>query len=148
MRCRIHLIAALLLLAAMALSAQVLHTTDGLALAGYDPVAYFTEGKPVEGSPELAYEWRGAEWRFASEANRDAFVAEAERYAPRYGGYCAWAMAEGYTAPGDPEVWAIVDDVLYLNFSRGVQRRWDRDRAGNIRRAEENWPDIREKLDR
>jgi hypothetical protein len=137
---------ALMGLAALLLPAQTIHTTDGLALSGYDPVAYFTEGSPTEGSAELTFEWMGAEWRFATRANRDAFVADPERFAPRYGGYCAWAVSEGYTAPGDPEVWAIVDDALYLNFSRGVQRRWDRDRPGHIARAEANWPGLREGL--
>jgi len=117
-----------------------IYAEDGVAIDGTDPVAYFTEGRPVAGRAEHALMWRGAEWRFASEANRAAFEADPERYAPQYGGWCAWAVAEGYTASTVPEAWAIVDGRLYLNYSRGIQRRWERDVPGNISRADGNWP--------
>lgn len=115
---------------------------DGLAIGGYDPVAYFVEGSPTRGSAEHSHSWNGTEWRFASEANRAAFAANPEKYAPQYGGYCAWAVAEGYTASTDPDAWTIVDDKLYLNYSRRVQRRWERDIPGNISRANGNWPKV------
>lgn len=114
----------------------------GLALGGYDPVAYFVAGSPARGSADHVHSWNGAEWRFASDANRAAFAADPEKYAPQFGGYCAWAVAEGYTASTDPDAWSIVDDKLYLNFSRGVQRRWERDIPGNISRANGNWPKV------
>lgn len=114
----------------------------GQAIRGYDPVAYFTEGKPTRGSEAHTHMWNGAEWRFSSEANRAAFAANPEAYAPQYGGYCAWAVAEGYTASTVPEAWKIVDDKLYLNYSRGVQRRWERDIPGNIARGDANWPSV------
>ncbi|MEM8582325.1 MAG: YHS domain-containing (seleno)protein [Pseudomonadota bacterium] len=117
-------------------------TNRGQAIRGYDPVAYFTEGKPVRGSDSHTHNWNGAEWRFSSEENRAAFAANPEAYAPQYGGYCAWAVAEGYTASTDPDAWKIVDNKLYLNYSAGVQRRWERDILGNISRGDSNWPAV------
>ena len=126
---------------AAAATAEV-YAEDGIAIDGTDAVAYFTEGRPVAGSPDHAVDWRGATWRFASEANRALFAADPAAYAPQFGGWCAWAVAEGYTASTVPEAWSIVDGRLYLNYSRGVQRRWERDIPGNIARAEANWPDV------
>lgn len=114
----------------------------GIAVSGHDPVAYFSEAKPVEGKANITASYRGAEWRFASEANRRAFLAEPERYAPQFGGYCSWAVAGGYTAPADPEAWRIVDGKLYLNYSKEVQARWEQDIPGHIARGEQNWPKI------
>jgi hypothetical protein len=113
---------------------------NGVAVRGTDPVAYFAEGRPVAGRADLTLDWAGATWRFATAANRDTFAADPARYAPAYGGFCAWAVAEGYTAPIDPAAWRIVEGRLYLNYSRTIQRRWERDIAGNIRRADTNWP--------
>lgn len=112
------------------------------ALKGYDAVAYFTVGEPLRGDDELAYKWNGVRWLFASAANRDAFIAEPERYAPQYGGYCAWAVSQGYTASGDPTVWAIVDGKLYVNYDEKIGRRWQQDTAGFIERADANWPRV------
>ncbi len=117
----------------------------GVALEGYDAVAYFTEGLPREGSEEHAFEWQGATWRFATRENRDRFAADPEAYAPQYGGYCAWAMAEDYTAHGDPHAWRIVDGRLYLNYNARIHRRWERDIPGNITRANSNWPGVLER---
>ena len=114
----------------------------GFAVAGYDPVAYFTENMPVKGDPSIVFKYRGALWLFSSAANRDAFKADPEKYAPQYGGYCAYAVSQGYTAKGEPEVWKIVDGKLYLNFSRGVQKRWQRDIPGHITSANANWPSV------
>lgn len=119
---------------------------DGIALGGYDVVAYHREGRALLGERRHRANWSGTTWHFSSEANRAAFVADPERYAPKFGGYCAWAAAEGYIAPVDPEVFHIVDGSLYLNFSRGVARRWQRDVAGNLRRGSENWPRLRAQL--
>ena len=135
--------AAALLAPALPARAQAVFAEDGLALRGYDPVAYFTEGAPRRGLAEHAYHWQGAEWRFASAENRAAFVADPAAHAPQYGGYCAWAVAEGYLAPIDPNAWSIVDGRLYLNFSARIQRRWERDIPGFIARADANWPNLR-----
>jgi YHS domain-containing protein len=118
----------------------------GSAIEGYDPVAYFEEGKPVEGDSDHSYEWMGATWYFASAENRDLFAADPDKYAPQYGGYCAWAVANGYTAKIDPQAWAIVDDKLYLNYSLDVQKQWQEDVPGNITKADANWPGIRQEL--
>ncbi|MDD7969572.1 YHS domain-containing (seleno)protein [Roseinatronobacter sp. HJB301] len=125
------------------LSAQSVFTENGVALRGYDPVAYFTEGQPRRGDAAHAADWGGAIWHFANPENRAAFLADPVRFAPQYGGYCAWAVAEGYTAPIDPQAWRIVDGQLYLNFSPRVQRQWERDIPGNILRADSNWPELR-----
>lgn len=121
-----------------------IYANDGIAIDGTDAVAYFTEGKPVVGSPEFAYDWMGATWHFSTAENRDAFAADPEAYAPQYGGYCAYAVSEGYTASTVPEAWKIVDGKLYLNFSRRIQRRWERDIPGHIESANANWPSVLE----
>jgi hypothetical protein len=118
------------------------YAEGGVAIDGIDPTSYFTQAGPVPGEPGITLDWRGATWRFTSEAARAAFEREPERYAPRFGGWCAWAVAEGYTAPTAPDAWTIVDGRLYLNYSRAVRRRWERDVAGNIARAEANWPGV------
>lgn len=116
---------------------------DGYAIRGYDPVAYFTEGEPVEGRPQYEAEWNGATWRFASAENRERFVADPEAYAPQYGGFCAWAVAEkGELYSVDPHAWKIVDGKLYLNFSDSIQRRWERDIPGFIELGDRRWPEI------
>ena len=112
------------------------------AVGGYDTVSYHTGGTPVRGSREFSTDWNGASWRFASQENLDLFLADPDRYAPQYGGYCAWAMAQGYTAKGDPQVWRIVDGSLYLNFNASVQADWETDIPGNIEKANENYPAI------
>lgn len=124
--------------------AQSLFAEDGVAIRGSDPVAYFTEGRPIQGSPDFAAEWGGATWHFASGANRSRFLAEPEAYAPQYGGFCAWAVSQGYTAPIDPEAWRIVDGRLYLNYDRSIQRRWEADIPGHIARADTNWPGLKD----
>ncbi len=135
-----------MLFAASPAHADKVYQSWGTALEGTDPVAYFTVGKPVEGSSDFAYEWNGAEWHFASAENRDMFAADPEKYAPQYGGYCAWAVSQGYTASTDPDAWKIVDGKLYLNYSKGVQERWQKDVSGNIAKGDENWPGIEESL--
>lgn len=115
---------------------------SGLAIRGTDPVTYFTQGGPVAGSAEFTYTWGNATWQFASAENRDLFAANPEQYAPQYGGFCAWAVSQGYTASIDPNAWRIVDGKLYLNYSKGVQRQWERDIPGNISQANANWPGV------
>lgn len=132
-----------LMAAGPALAIDPVFSKRGLAIRGYDPVAYFTEGKPVEGKADFTHSYEGTTWRFASAANRDAFAADPLRYAPQYGGYCAYAVSQGYTASIDPDAWRIVDDKLYLNYSKSVQRRWERDVPGNIAKADTNWPGLK-----
>ena len=138
------LAAAALLAAPIAASAKdaVYQSFFGTAIDGTDPVAYFTENKPVKGSSDFAHEWNGATFHFASAESRDLFAANPEKYAPQYGGYCAWAVSQGYTASTDPEAWKIVDGKLYLNYSKSVQQTWEQDIPGNIAAGDGNWPKV------
>jgi YHS domain-containing protein len=118
-------------------------TLLGVAIKGYDPVAYFADGKPAKGDAKFSHDWNGATWRFASVEHRDAFKAEPEKYAPQFGGYCAWAVSQNYTANSDPEnAWRIVNGKLYLNYNREVQQKWEADIPGNIAKGDSNWPKI------
>lgn len=126
----------------VAAAKPAVYADEGIAIDGSDPVAYFTEGRPVVGKADLTHDWMGVTWRFSSEENRAAFAANPESYAPQYGGYCAYAVSEGYTASTVPEAWKIVDGKLYLNYSRRIQRRWERDIPGRIAAANANWPSV------
>jgi len=130
---------------AAAQQAPVHSTFLGGAIQGYDPVAYFTEGRSVEGSRQFSHQWNGATWRFASAANRDRFAQSPEKYAPQYGGYCAFGVASGYAVKIDPQAWNVVDGKLYLNYSLAVQADWKKDVPGYIRKADSNWPRVLEK---
>ncbi len=116
---------------------------DGLAIGGYDPVAYFSEGRPVPGDAAHELHWRGATWRFASAGNRARFEAEPERWAPQYGGFCAYGVAQGYTVKTEPDAWKVVEGKLYLNYDRAVQKRWEQDIPGYVEQADRNWPGLR-----
>lgn len=115
------------------------------ALGGYDPVAYFTERKPVAGARDITFIWKDVTWRFATEKNRELFKEKPEAYAPQYGGYCAWAVSRGYTAKGDPRYWKVVGGKLYLNYDAGVQKDWEKDIPGNIGKGDQNWPKVLDK---
>ncbi len=138
------LIATVIGSAGQALAIDPVFNESGTAIRGYDPVGYFTEGEAVEGSAEFVTEYNGAQWRFASAENRDQFAADPEKYAPQYGGYCAWAVANNYTASTDPDAWSIKDGKLYLNYSKFVRARWAVDKSGNIAKANKNWPSLRD----
>jgi YHS domain-containing protein len=112
----------------------------GLAIDGYDPVAYFTEGRPVQGDPRFTHTHRGATYHFMSAASRDQFVKEPERYVPQFGGFCAYAVSRNYTADTDPLAWKIVDGKLYLNYNARAQAKWQEDVPGNIAKGHANWP--------
>ena len=117
-------------------------TSDGVAIKGYDPVAYFTDRKPVKGSRDFEYVWMGAKWRFSIAGHKDLFIKDPDKYAPKYGGYCAYAVSQGTTADIDPDAWKIVDGRLYLNLSKKIQDKWSKDIPGYIKKADENWPRI------
>ncbi len=116
-----------------------------VAVDGYDAVAYFTEGAPVKGSSEYEYDYMGATWRFSSAENLEAFKADPTAYAPQYGGYCAWAVSQNYTARGNPKNWRIVDGKLYLNYNDEIQQRWEQDVSGFIALGDANWPGVLDK---
>lgn len=115
---------------------------SSLAVGGYDAVAYFKENKPVKGNAAFTFDYKGAKWQFASADNLNAFKANPAAYAPQYGGYCAWAVSQGYTASGDPLVWNIVGGRLFLNYDKSVQATWSKDIPGNIVKADKNWPGV------
>lgn len=114
----------------------------GVALKGYDTVAYFRQNQPAKGSPQFSYQWMGATWLFSSAENRDLFAADPQKYAPQYGGYCSYAVSQSHTASIAPEAWHIIDGKLYLNYSKGVQKKWQKDAAGYIQKADQNWPGL------
>lgn len=116
--------------------------TGGMAINGYDPVAYFTQGGPVQGSMKHALKWEGAMWVFASKANEEAFMMNPRAYAPAYGGYCAYAMSKGAIATTEPDAWTIHDGRLYLNFNTTVRGIWSEDIPGNVVLANGYWPSI------
>jgi YHS domain-containing protein len=117
----------------------------GIAIRGTDPVAYFKENRPVKGAKSITATYRGSVFRFASAANRDAFVAAPERYAPQYGGFCAYAAALGYKASIDPDAFSIVDGKLYLNFNKPTEALWRKDIPGYIKKGDANWPAVSKK---
>lgn len=115
---------------------------NGLALNGIDPVAYFTESKPVEGKKSFSFDWNDAKWLFSSQANLDLFKANPVKYAPQYGGYCAFGVSENHKSPTDPNAWTIVEDKLYLNYSKKVKELWSKDIPTRIQKANELWPSL------
>jgi len=116
---------------------------NGAAINGYHAVAFFTESKPVKGAPEHTVEWKNAKWLFASKANADSFRANPEKYAPQYGGYCAFGTADGHKAPTEVDTWTVMNGKLYFNYNQKVKAYWDKDRPKYIEQANINWPKIR-----
>jgi YHS domain-containing protein len=116
--------------------------THGVGLEGYDAVAYFLDHRPIRGSDAYTHSWNGVVWKFASGEHRDLFAADPAHYAPQYGGYCAYAVANHTTAHGSPKQWAVVNDRLFLNNNPLAKKLWDRDRPGHIRAGDQNWLQI------
>jgi YHS domain-containing protein len=115
---------------------------NGAALGGYDAVAYFKDSKPAKGSAAHTYEYKGSTFYFSSKANRDAFAAEPDKYAPQYGGFCAFGMSGGYKAVTAPDAFTVVNGKLYLNYNRDVQKQWSADVPGFVAKADKNWPAV------
>lgn len=128
--------------AAIVPAPEISYAADGLAAGGYDVTAYFRQGKPVRGSAMHELKYKGAIWRFASAKSRASFEANPAAFAPQFGGYCAWAVSQGYLAPGDPKQWKIVDGELYLNFNARAKELWEADQADAIMRGHANWPNV------
>ena len=142
---RLFLAAAATLISTPALAAKdeiytSFFSNDGAG--GYDVVAYFTNGKPVKGDDRYSAEYKDVEWLFSSQKNLDLFKQNPDMYAPQYGGYCAWAVANGYTASGDPLQWSVVNDKLYLNYDAEIQTKWTKDRDSLIVSGDKNWPGV------
>jgi YHS domain-containing protein len=116
---------------------------DGKAINGYDAIAYFTDASAVSGSSKFVYTWNGTKWYFSSDKNLRAFKSNPQKYAPQYGGYCAYGMSEGYKAPTDPHAWTIVNDKLYLNYNKDVKKMWLGNQTQRITKADKNWPKLK-----
>ena len=115
------------------------------AINGYDTVAYFTVGKPVKGLDALATEWMGAKWKFSSQANLDLFKANPEKYAPQYGGYCAYGVVQDSLVKVEPDQFTLRDGKLYLNYDADIQAKWLKDPAGFIKSADAKFPALLKK---
>ena len=117
----------------------------GLGLKGYDPVAYFTENRPVMGNPQFVSTYNGVRYQFASAANKSAFDANPSKYEPQFGGFCAYAASEGHTAKIEPDAFEVLNGRLLLQYDRDIRERFDKDSQGRIKKADANWPAIVEK---
>ena len=126
-----------------ALAQDFTHSTPGIG--GYDPVSYFRAGEPQRGSGYHVADYKGVTYAFVSVENKETFEANPEKYAPAYGGWCAYGVAVGKKFVADPEVWKIVNGTLYLNLDRGIQAKWNEDIPGHIKTANQNWKEIRDK---
>lgn len=129
---------AMILMSAMAIAEAPIETGtfNNKAIYGYDTVAYFTQGKPVKGKQEYVHQWRGADWYFANEQHKKMFIEDPVKYAPQYGGYCAYAMSKGRFVGVDEEAFTIYGGKLYLNYSKGVMKDWRADKDGFISLAD------------
>lgn len=119
--------------------------TNGTAIHGYDPVAFFTENKPEKGEEQFSYQWQDVNWLFVSKENLESFKAKPEKYAPQYGGYCAYGTAAGHKAPTETDTWTIVGNKLYFNYNKNVKTLWLKDQKNFIEKADKNWPGIKDK---
>ena len=133
----------LVLLSQAALAQSEIFATPAGAINGYDAVAYFTDSKPVEGTKANSFVWKGETWYFASAKNLETFKANPEKYAPQFGGYCAYGMSRGYKAKTDADAWTIVDGKLYLNYNLEVKKIWSEKRNVLIEKANQNWPTVK-----
>jgi len=140
--------ALLLMLSAGSVTAQgEIFSKSNVAIQGYDPVAYFKDSKPVKGKNEFSYVWKGATWKFFNSQNLHAFKLNPESFAPQYGGYCAYGVADGHEAPTSPDAWTIVDGKLYLNYDKGVKALWSKDQKEFIKMADKNWDTVKKEKD-
>ena len=116
--------------------------TDGVAIKGFDPVAYMTEQAAVPGRAEFSSVFKGSIFYFRNAGNRDAFIANAEKYAPQYGGFCAYGVSRGYKAATTPDAFSVIDGKLYLNYNAEVKTLWSKDVPGFIDKANAQWPTV------
>jgi YHS domain-containing protein len=117
----------------------------GKAIKGYDPVAFFKDAKPVKGADSLSYKWKDANWTFSSQQYLDSFKTNPEKYAPQYGGYCAYGTSAGHKAPTETDTWTIVNGKLYFNYNGKVKELWMKDQPALIEKADRQWPVIKDK---
>ena len=139
--------AALMVMALVTVNAQkaAVFNEKGVAVHGYDVVAYFTKGKPVKGDSKFSFNWNNVAWYFADQQDADLFKADPAKYAPQYGGYCAYGVSENHKAPTKPEAWSIVNGKLYLNYNTDVQADWKKEQDKRILSADKYWTAIKDK---
>ena len=118
------------------------NSTDGIAIKGYDAVAYFMLQKAMPGDKTYTYNWSGSHWQFSSQANLDSFKLSPEKYAPQYGGFCAYGCSANHLSPTEPNAWTIVDNKLYLNYNMKVKDMWLKDTTNLIKKADSLWPSL------
>lgn len=119
------------------------YNTNGIAINGYDPVAFFKESKAVKGTADYSFDWSGSKWLFTSQANLDSFKTRPMAYAPQYGGYCAYGCSEKHKSPTDQNAWTIVGDKLYFNYNNKVKEYWMKDTSGKIKAADAYWQSLK-----
>lgn len=124
---------------------SAVYMENNIAVNGYDVVAYFTESKPVKGTKNFLYQWQNVYWLFSSKQNLDSFSHNPEKYAPQFGGYCAFGLSEGHKAPTQPDAWTITDGKLYLNYNKDVRELWKKDMNERLIKAEKNWTELKDK---
>ena len=144
MKTIIKSIAALVLLTASALASNLVNVSGAskAALSGYDPVAFFTDSKPVNGSPFIAAEHQGATYFFATEEHKKLFTEDPDKYVPQFGGFCAYGVSVGKLFPVDITTWQVRDGKLYLNLNGDVLKKFNADFDGNVAKADQNWPGL------
>ena len=129
--------------ASVQINAQNQYLKNGVAIQGYDVVAYFESNIAIEGKSEINAKYNEATYFFSSEKNKELFLKNSEKYAPQFGGYCAYGVSENHTSPTDPRAFTIVDEKLYLNYNLKVKELWSKDRESRILRANENWKNLK-----
>ncbi|MFB9841641.1 YHS domain-containing (seleno)protein [Mucilaginibacter ginsenosidivorans] len=142
---RTLIVAALIIFGMTQVKAQKseIYVSGGKAINGYDAVAFFTQSKPVKGSDSFSFEWQGAKWLFANAEDLAAFKADPEKYAPQYGGYCAYGTSQGHKAPTKAETWTVLNNKLYFNYNKQVKELWTKDRDSLIIVADKKWPEVK-----
>jgi len=143
---RTILITAIAFLSILSVKAQKseVFAPGGKAIKGYDAVAFFTQAKPVKGTDSLSYQWKEATWLFATRADMEAFKTNPEKYAPQYGGYCAYGLSQGHKAPTETDTWSVLNDKLYFNYNLKVKEMWSKDQQNFIKAADEKWPQLKD----
>ncbi len=139
----VYLIALLVAACSDASTGAEIFQKEGLAINGYDPVAFFSDGTPVKGTAQYRYQWKDATWSFASQAHLDSFKRSPNRYAPQYGGYCAYGIADGHKAPTEAATWTIENGKLYFNYNNEVKQLWNKNRSNFITTADKNWQQVK-----
>ena len=142
-RINFGLMISLLLFCQIAFAQNEIFSKSEQAIQGYDPVAYFKESKPVKGNRAYVYRWKDVQWFFVNEENLNDFKANPEKFAPQYGGFCAYGMPGGHKTPTSAYAWSMMDGKLYLNYDTKVRSLWKKDQAGFIKKANHNWPTVK-----